>query len=209
MPVGPAWKRHAGQEFVELERRRHIGDRKGGEIDAARAVLAGDRHLGVERGRDRHQLGRRIEMAQRAAERAAIAGLPMPDLRDRLVHQRAASAHQVGKFDVALARHGADLERAVVLADVAQAVDPVEIDDMVGQHVAHVEHRHQRLPAGEQFGIVEAAEEADDVRRRARIVIGKWRWFHAGLYMSRVLTLCQKPCINSKTYANPKVETSR
>ena len=110
-------------------------------------------------------------MTQRAAERAAVAGLPMSDLRDRLVHQRAAPAHQIGEFDVALARHranfnGADFERAIVLADVAQAVDPIEIDDMVGQHVAHVEHRHQRLPAGEQFGVVEAAEKADDVGQR-------------------------------------------
>ena len=107
-------------------------------------------------------------MTQRAAERAAIAGLPMPDLHDRLVHQRAAPAHQVGEFDVALARHranfnGADFERVLAVADVAQAVDPIEIDDVVGQHVAHIEHRHQRLAAGEQFGVVEAAEQANDV----------------------------------------------
>ena len=120
-------------------------------------------------------------MTQRTAERAAIAGLPMPDLHDRLVHQRAAPAHQVGEFDVALARHRADLERAVAVADVAQALDPVEIDDVVGQHVAHVEHRHQRLPAGEQFGVVEAAEQADDVGDVARIVIGKCGRLHAGL----------------------------
>ena len=61
----------------------------------------------------------------------------------------------------------------LLLADVAQAVDPVEIDDVIGQHVAHIEHRHQRLPAGEQFGIVEAPEKPDDVGRAARIVIGE------------------------------------
>ena len=96
------------------------------------------------------------------------------------MHQRATLAHQIGKFDVALARHGADLERAVLLADIAQAVDPVEVDDVVGQHVTHVEHGHQRLPAGEQLGVLEAAEQADGVGDRARIVIGKGRWFHAG-----------------------------
>ena len=62
------------------------------------------------------QLGRRIEMAQRTAERAAVAGLAVPDLGDGLVHQRAALAHQFGEFDVALARHGADLERAVIVS---------------------------------------------------------------------------------------------
>ena len=68
----------------------------------------------------------------------------------------------------------------LLLADVAQAVDPIEIDDVVGQHEAHVEHRHERLPAGQQLGVVEAAEKADHVGDRARIVIGKGRWFHAG-----------------------------
>ena len=120
-------------------------------------------------------------MAQRAAERAAVAGLAVPDLGDGLVHQRAASAHQFGEFDVALARHRADLERAVLLADVAQAVDAIEIDDVVGQHVAHIEHRHQRLAAGQQFGVVEARQQRDGVGDAARIVIGKCGRLHAGI----------------------------
>ena len=115
----------------------------------------GDRHLGVDGGGDRDQFRRRIEMAQRAAERAAVAGLAVADLLDRLVHQRAALAHHIGEFEIALARHGADLERAVVLADVGQAIDPVEVDDVVRQHEPHVEHRHQRLPAGQKLGVLQ------------------------------------------------------
>ena len=124
-----------------------------------------------------------------------------PTWRDRLVHQRAALAHQVGEFDVALARHRADLERAVVLADVVQAVDTIEVDDVIGQHVAHIEHRHQRLAAGEQFGVVEAREQADDVGRRCADRDRKM----AGVSCRRcgrdcrTLTLCQNLCINSKT----------
>ena len=102
-------------------------------------------------------------MAERAADGAAVAGLAVADVLDRLMHQRDALAHDVGEFDVALARHGADLERAVGLADVGQAVDLVEVDDVVGLHEAHVEHRHHRLPAGEELGVVEPAEQADGV----------------------------------------------
>ena len=148
-------------------------------------------------------------MAQRAAERAAIARLAVADLLDRLVHQRAALAHHIGEFEVALARHGADLERAVVLADVGQAIDAVEIDDMVRQHEAHVEHRHQRLPAGEQLGVLQPAEQADGVGDRARVVIGKGRRFHAGSYAFACFDLCQKAGINPIRYINPKYETSR
>ena len=109
----------------------------------------------------------------------AIARLPMADLADRLVHERAALTHEIGEFDLALARHRADLERAVALADVAQALDPIEVDDVVGQHIAHVQHRHERLPAGEQLGVVETAEKAERLRNRAWIVVRKGRWFHA------------------------------
>ena len=120
-------------------------------------------------------------MTERTAERAAVARLPMSDLAYRFVHERATIAHGIGELDVALARHGADLDRAILLADVAQAVNPIEVNDVIGQHVTHVEHRHQRLPAGEQLGVLETAEEADGVRDRARIMIRKGRWFHAGL----------------------------
>ena len=56
--------------------------------------------------------------------RAAIAGLAVADMQDRLMHQRAALAHEVGEFELALARHGADLDRAVRLADVTESPRP-------------------------------------------------------------------------------------
>src|SRR5580693_7630822 len=70
--------------------------------------------------------------------------------------------------------------RTVAFADMAQTVDPVEVDHMIRQHEAHVEHRHQRLAAGEQLGVVETGEQTDDIGGAARIVIGKeWR-LHPG-----------------------------
>ena len=208
VPAWPAGKGRAGDHLVQLDRRRHVGDRKGGKIDAARSIAARNRDLGVERRRERDQLRRWIEMTERTAERAAITRLPMSDLAHRLVHERATLAHDIGELDVALARHGADLERAVLLADVAQTVDPIDVDDVVRQHVTHVEHGHERLPAGKQLGVLEAAEETDGIRNRARIMIRKGRWFHAGLTVCGLLTLYRKLCISSKTYINPNFDTS-
>ena len=122
--VRPEREAHGGHQLVQLDRRRHEGDREGGELDLARAVRPLHRHGRIHRGGDGHEFGRRIEMAERAAERAAVAGLAVADMQDRLVHQRAALAHHVGEFDVALARHGADLERAVGLADVGRGRRP-------------------------------------------------------------------------------------
>ena len=52
--------------------------------------------------------GRRIEMTERAADRAAIARLAMADIQDRFVDQRIARLDRIGKFEIALARHRAD-----------------------------------------------------------------------------------------------------
>ena len=118
-------------------------------------------------------------MAERAANGATIAGLTMADVADGIVHQGAHAAHEFGELDIALARHGADLQHAARLADVGQALDLVEVDDVVGLHEAHVEHRHHRLPAGQELGVVEAAEQGDGVADGARIVVAEGRWLHA------------------------------
>src|SRR4029079_1444823 len=102
------------------------------------------------------------------------------NVHDGLVQQRAFRLHQVGEFEVALARHSADLKRAAGFLDAGHALDEVQVDDVVGQHEAHVEHRHQRLAAGQKLGIVERAQEADSLGKGFRIVILKgWR-FHRG-----------------------------
>ena len=56
----------------------------------------------------------------------------------------------------------------------------VEVDDVVGQHEAHVEHRHQRLAAGQKLGVVERAQEAHRLGKGFRIVILERRRFHRG-----------------------------
>src|SRR5215468_7499657 len=94
----PEWKTHHGDDLVRLDRRRHVGDREGVNRDVARAVRPLHSDGGIERRRDRDQLGRWIEMAERAAERTAVAGLAMADLQDRLTHQRTAIANEIGEF---------------------------------------------------------------------------------------------------------------
>ena len=80
------------------------------------------------------------------------------------------SRTSIGEFELALARHGADLERPVAVADIGEALDPVEIDDVVRQHEAHVEHRHQRLAAGQKLGVVERPSSST----ASATVLGSW-----------------------------------
>src|SRR5438270_12621069 len=149
-------------------------------------------------------------MAERAAERAAIARLPMADMADRVVHERTAPADDVREFEIALPGHGADFEQAAAAADIGKTLYPVEIDDVVGQHESHVEHRHERLSAGQEPRVVEAAEQGDDVGDRARIVVAERRWFHAAVLMAKKTVnfdSAGKPCLNPKNITsapNPK-----
>ena len=117
-------------------------------------------------------------MTQRAPDGAAIAGLAVADVADRLMQQGKSPLHQFGEFQIALARHRADLHTLRRLADIGQALDPVEVDDVVGLHVAEIEHRHQRLPAGQEFGIVELRQQPDDLGDGLGIVIAERRWLH-------------------------------
>jgi hypothetical protein len=119
------------------------------------------------------------------------------DLLHRLVHQRQLRLHQIGKLDVALARHRAELDRAVALLDIGEALDPVQVDDVIRQDEAHVEHRHQRLAAGEQLGVVERAEQADRLVDGFRIVVLKQRRLHCGP-VANIRTSIGKRCTDEQ-----------
>ncbi|MGH8519114.1 MAG: hypothetical protein ACREUE_16815, partial [Panacagrimonas sp.] len=67
------------------------------------------------------------------------------------------------------------------------AADP----NMVEPHEAHVEHRHERLPARQEPRVLQAAEQAGHVGDRFRVVVLEWRRFHAALIAS---SLIPHPC---------------
>ena len=102
----------------------------------------------------------------------------MTDVEDSLFHQRAPPCDEIRILDIALARHTAENQRVTVLGNTGEAVDQVQIDHVVRQHKTHVEHRHERLSAGKQLGVVLLCEKRDSVFDASGVVIGKRRWFH-------------------------------
>jgi len=54
---------------------------------------------------------------------------------------------------------GADAQPAVADRDAAQIVDAAEVDQMIDNDVAEIHHRHERLAAGENFGVGQARQE--------------------------------------------------
>src|SRR5437016_938076 len=96
MRLRPKRKTCRSDDLIGLDRRRHIGDREGAEWNLTAAAWPLHHHGGVEGGRHRDKLGGWIEMAERAAERAAVAGLAMADIEDCRMHQRTALANEIG-----------------------------------------------------------------------------------------------------------------
>ena len=89
MTLPPERQIDRGDHFVRRERSRHEARAKfveGDLPDAAHARDVDDRIVG---GADGGQFGGGIGVRQAAADGAAIAGLTMPDMAERLGHQRA------------------------------------------------------------------------------------------------------------------------
>ena len=171
----PQRQAHRNYKLIRFDRRHHETGGKLCERQFAPSVRPRHRDNRIAGHCDRDQFGGRIKVAQRTADGAAVARLAMADLLQRLMHQRQPAVHQVGEFQLALARHRADLQRPIDLADIRQALYTVEIDEVIRQHIAHVEHWHQRLAAGEQLGVVQLRQQRHDLGFGPRIVIIKGR----------------------------------
>src|SRR6266511_3806873 len=84
-----------------------------------------------------------------------------------------------GELDRALARHGAEPDLAVVLADVGEARDRVQVDERRGPGEAEVHERHEALAAGQELGAAAVArEERDRLLDGLGSVIVEPRRFH-------------------------------
>ena len=161
------------------ERGRHEA---GGEIRERHlpdAADAGDMDDGVVGGADRRQFGGRIGVRKTAADGAAIAGLAMADMAQRLAPAAGnACAISARRFELALARHGADAQPAVADRDAAQVGDAAEIDEMIDDHVAEIHHRHERLPARQNLGVGQRRQQLGRLLELPRRVIVERSWLH-------------------------------
>ena len=175
MAFGPGTKPDRGDQLVVLQRGRERALREFRHAQASAFGSAADLDLRIEGHGNGGQLGGRIEMRQAAAQRAAIASLPVPDLADRCGEQRQALCHQLARLDIALARHRTYSDVAVLFLYVGKAWDAVEVDQMVGRSEPEVQHRHQRLAARQRSRIRTGTHEIERVGEARRSVVDERR----------------------------------
>ena len=128
----------------------------------------------AERGEDRVEVLGRVGLAERAADRAAVAHRRVGDHLLGLAHDREVPGEQVGLEDVAVARQRADPDLAALLADVAElGLERVDVDQVLGRREPQLHHRQQRVAAGDEPGLrAEPLQQRDRLvdARRARVV---------------------------------------
>src|SRR5579859_1270357 len=130
-------------------------------------------------GQDGRQFGRRIEVAETAADRAAIARLEVSDIVKRLAKDRTSLLELSRALQRALARDRANPELSVGVLHLAKLrFQAVCIHQMVEYEVAHRQHRHQRLTAGQHASTFEMRQHLKRLPCRSWSVIVERRRFH-------------------------------
>ena len=151
----------------------------------AAAVGAGDDELGVEHRAHRRLFGRGIEMAAASADRAAGAGLDVADVLQRARQKREARSddrRRLARPPVGSSRRFRSIRRFPYSREIGNTVD---VDQMIGRDHPKIHHRHQRLSAGENLGVLQMREHRAEFFARLRTVILKRRSLHAGYARSR------------------------
>ena len=151
-----------GEHLGRGEGRGQLGQEElaGRERPLARRPAGGE--AGVQAQRHRGQLGRRVGVAQAAADGPAVADLEMPDPRERIGQERHVPGGERAPLHGALSGHRPDGEAAVPDPDVRQLPDAVEVDQPLGRGEPHVQDREEALAAGEELRRVAMLAELGD-----------------------------------------------
>src|SRR3972149_4451790 len=120
-----------------------------------------------------------ICVCQRAADGAAIADLRMCDEARGRVEEWLASLHELRTFDRALPGERTDIQPAVALTDVVQAIDAIQVDQHARARQSHVEEWHEAPPTRPDLGLAFVLlKERYRLFYRTRIEVVEGRWFH-------------------------------
>jgi hypothetical protein len=135
--------------------------------------------VGVQGEQHRGEVRRRVGVRDGAADRAAVADLRVADELGR-PRDHGAGALQDGVGDeLCVPGQRADRDAVAVVADVAELVEPAEVDEYRRPCDAELHRRDERVPAGEQLRVLVASERLDRVVDGGRAVVLEGRRDHA------------------------------
>ena len=147
-------KTHGDDQFVRRPRRRQHVLLKFARGERPRAALGAQHHFAAQHRERQRQFRARIGVRDRTADRAFVAGLEMADEGQRRGGERQFLQKLRPCHQLVLCRRGADLDRAVALANAVELGDARNIDEHADIEQPQIEHRQKRLPTSENAGVV-------------------------------------------------------
>src|SRR5262249_35492319 len=124
--------------------------------------------------RDRRQVGGRIGVRQRPPDRAAVTDLWVADLPGGVGQQRQFASEQIGTCYSVMGGQRADRDVTVILAHIAELIQPADIDQRIWSGEAQLHERHQRMTAREKLRVFPGLSgKADSVVDGRGALIGK------------------------------------
>ena len=152
-----------GQQLAVADR-GHVGpDVEVVHRDDALAAGTPDHRARLDGRADRGQVLRRVGLAQRAADRAAIAHDRVGDHVLGVAKQRKVPREQVRLQQVHVPRERPDPDLVALLADVRELGQVVDVDQVLGVRETELHHREQAVPARD-----DACVRAEPLQRRDR-----------------------------------------
>ena len=137
-------------------------------------------HLGADGRQARRPVGGGIGMGEAPADRAARTHRPVGDAARNVAKCAAGHVRHAPVLEVGMRDAGADDDRVVAHVDALELGNPRNVHEHIGLRKTEVEHRHERLAAGQNLhGEVLAAIERNCTREVRGALVRKARRLHA------------------------------
>ena len=140
------------------------------------AAGAADDHLRLGGRADGREVLGGVGLAQRAADRAAVAHHRVGDHGLGVAEEREVPREQLGLQQVDVAGQRADPDLAVRLADVGELGEVVDVDQVLGAGQPQLHHRQQAVAAGDDPRLgAEPLERRDRAVHAGGSLVLEWR----------------------------------
>ncbi len=169
--AGARSKRQADldQQVPRTHRRRVRTDVKLLHRDRALAICAADHRLCLDRGADGRKVLRSVGLAERAADRAAVAHHRVGNHLLGVAKQREVLSEELRVQQLDVAGERSDRDLLALLADVGELGQIVDVDQVLGLCESQFHHRHQAVAAGDDArpgaALLERRDDAVDAGR--------------------------------------------
>ncbi len=151
------------------------------DTELACAVGAPGDQGGIQREQYGGQVGGWVGVRDRAADGAAVPDLRVADLAGRVREQRHLAGQQFGMVHVVVPGQRPDRHVGAPVAYVGEVTEPAQVDDHLGSGQPQLHQRQQRMPAGQELGLLAVLRgQVAGFLRRAGPLVGERRRDHAG-----------------------------